>query len=85
VRKDLANGEILGYTVTYQLISTADEEREEEPVHEIVVEKPSVKLVNLTRFSTYKIQISAFNIIGHGPALEMQRGMIMHYWLLQSI
>jgi len=74
VRKDLANGEILGYIIKYQLLVSGQEEREEEPIQEIQVKETTAKLVNLERFSTYQIKISAFNKIGRGPELVIQRG-----------
>jgi len=74
VTREQANGIVLGYKVTYQLVSLGEEPLEEEPIKEIRTQETSLTLTNLQMYGQYKIGISAYTVKGDGPEMTFYGG-----------
>lgn len=74
ISQEEANGIVLGYRISYQLISLGEEPVEEAPVLVLRVPGASYTLTNLEMYGKYKIGISAYTEKGDGPEIVMFGG-----------
>ncbi|KAJ8372867.1 hypothetical protein AAFF_G00276400 [Aldrovandia affinis] len=65
------NGNIQGYKIHYW---ERDNQNETEKVKILFVPETTVRLKNLTSYTTYLVKLSAFNAAGDGPLSEPRRG-----------
>ncbi|XP_036384090.1 protein sidekick-1 isoform X2 [Megalops cyprinoides] len=65
------NGNIQGYKIHYW---EKDNQNETEKVKILFVPETTVRLKNLTSYTTYLVKLSAFNAAGDGPLSEPRRG-----------
>ncbi|KAH8378332.1 hypothetical protein KR093_010752 [Drosophila rubida] len=73
--RDSWNGELLGYTISYQKQSTPDSVANHTKVGNLLTEGLNdFRLTGLEKYTQYGITVSAFNVKGDGPPSEVALG-----------
>ncbi|KAM8714872.1 hypothetical protein ACLKA7_001994 [Drosophila subpalustris] len=73
--RDSWNGELLGYTISYQKQGTPDSAQNHTKVGSLITEGLNdFRLTGLEKYTQYGITVSAFNVKGDGPPSEVALG-----------
>lgn len=73
--RDSWNGELLGYTISYQKQGSAENEKNYTKVGSLTTEGLNdFRLIGLEKYTQYGITVSAFNIKGDGPPSDVVLG-----------